>query len=281
VPPNRSRDLVYLRGYLREKSRHPFAHRDWPWGLIAPLGFVGLGALSVLFAREFPVWMLLFFIPAMIVIAVSTAVKISWSLQQPRNEEEQREMVSFENAKQMSRAVYNKQINPFAARLLEGCAYHRARILAAVERPGWEHSHLRSMRDSAVRAADEAMNDAMAICTPYVGPGHSISGAWKDLAQDVVEGQLGDALKRLSTMLEADRPGEIVDRRKLPQELWPAYDIAVKLQKLASEVESSAQRVAEPSDLKSSSLDQVLSDLAAIKQAESELEGDEHFRAQG
>jgi hypothetical protein len=225
--------------------------------------------------------MLLLFIPIMIVVAVSTAVKVSWALQQPRNEEEQQQLARFENAKELNKALYNRHINPFASRLLEGCAYHRSRVLAAVERPGWEHSHLRSMREQAITAANDAMDDAIAICSSFTGPGHSQSGAWKDLAQDVVEGQLGDALKRLSAMLEADRPGEIVDRKKLPTELWPVYDIAVKLQKLASEVETSAQKLASPSDLKSNSLDQVLSDLAAIKQAETELESDPQFRVQG
>lgn len=249
--------------------------------MITPLGFFGIAGLSVVLAREFPIFMMLFFIPLLVVVAVTTAVKISWALHQPRNEEERRELQRFENAKEMNKALYNRHVNPFALRLLEGCAYHRARILAAVDRPGWEHSHLRNMREQAIRAANEGMDEAIAICSSFVGPGHSQSGAWKDLAQDVVEGQLGDALKRLSTMLEADKPGEIVDRRKLPQEMWPVYDIAVKMQKLANEVESSAAKLASPSDLTSSSLDQVLTDLAAIKQAESELEGDQDLRAQG
>jgi hypothetical protein len=122
------------------------------------------------------------------------------------------------------------------------------------------------------------MDSAMMICANFAGPGHSRGAAWKDLAQDFAEGQIGDALKRLTAMLEADKPGEIVDRKKLPPELWPAYEIAVKLQKLASEMESSARQVASPIDTQTNSLDQVLSDLSAIRQAERELEGEQHLK---
>ena len=274
MPPTRSRDLIYFKEYLREKSHHPLAHRDWPWALIAPLALIGIGGLSVLVAEELPAWLLILFVPLALVIFISTAVRTSYSLQQPRNDEEKRQMRAYDTAKFLSRALYGKQIHPFAARLLEGCAYHRARVLAAVNKPGWEHSHLRSVREQSIKAANEAMDDAMEICANFAGPGHSRGAAWKDLAQDFAEGQIGDALKRLTTMLEADRPGEIVDRRKLPPELWPAYEIAVKLQKLASEIESSAQKLATPAEVESNSLDQVLSDLAAIRQAEQELESD-------
>jgi hypothetical protein len=278
MPPLRTRDFNYLRAYLREKSSHPFAHRDWPWGLIAPMSLIGIGAASVFLSRELPAWLLILFIPFIFVIAVTTALRISWSLQQPRNAEEERQMHLFETAKFMSKAHFANQMNPFAARLLEGCAYHRARVLAAVGQPGWEQSHLRSVREQATTAANEAMDSALMICANFAGPGHSRGAAWKDLAQDFAEGQIGDALKRLSAMLEADKPGEIVDRKKLPPDLWPAYEIAVKLQKLASEMESSARQVASPIDAQTSSLDQVLSDLSAIRQAERELEGEQQLK---
>jgi hypothetical protein len=270
--------MVYLRGYLREKIRHPFAHRDWPWGLIAPLGFVGIGAASVFLAEEFPAWLLVFFIPLALVIGISTMIRISSALMAPRNQDEQRQMRAFDNAKFLTRASLSNQIHPFAARLLEGCAYHRARIIAAVDKPGWDQGHMQSVRTQAIQAANEAMESAMQICVGFAGPGHSRGAAWKDLAQDFAEGQIGDALKRLQIMLEADKPGEIVDRRKLPPELWPAYDIAVKLQKLASEMETSARQVSMPDEAQTSSLDQVLTDLAAIRKAETELESDQQLK---
>jgi|GEM_PF-4385994 len=280
MPPPRSRDLTYLRAYLREKSHHPFAHRDWPWGLIAPLGLIGIGAVAVMLAEELPPWILILFVPIAIVAAATSAIRISWSLQQPRNGEEQKRMRGFGNAKVLTRAQWAHQIQPFAARLLEGCAYHRARILATVQKPGWEMSHLRSVKEQAIQAADEAMEDAMQHCMSFVGPGLGHGSPWKDLAQDFAEGQIGDALARLQTMLEADRPGEIVDRRKLPAELWPVYDIAIKLQRLATEIEIAGRQTTAPSEPQSSSLDQVLSNLSDIRQAEKELETDDqqHLR---
>jgi hypothetical protein len=272
--------MIYFREYLREKSRHPFANRDWPWGLVAPVALIGIGGATAFLAREIPAWMLILFVPLALGIFISTAVRISWALQLPRNEQEQRQMRAFENAKFLSRAYYAKHVHPFAARLLEGCAYHRARVLAAVQKPGWEMGHLRNVREQAVQAANSAMEDAMEICASFAGPGHSRGAAWKDLAQDFAEGQIGDALKRLQIMLEADRPGEIIDRKKLPPELWPAYEIAVKLQKLASEMETTAQSLMDPATVSqpSNNLDQVLSDLAAIKQAERELESDQELK---
>lgn len=275
MPPNRSRDLVYLKAYLRDRSHHPFSNRDWPWGMIVPLGLIGIAALSVFLVEELPPWILILFVPLSLVALISSAVRISWALQQPRNAEEERQMQAFDTAKFLGKALYSHQINPFAARLLEGCAYHRARILAAVDKPGWEQTHLRSVREQAIRAANEAMDDAMRHCASFAGPGHSRGAAWKDLAQDVAEGQIGDALVRLQTMLEADKAGEIVDRRKLPTELWPVYDIAVKLQKLASEMEVSARQATTIEEQSTSSLDQVLSDLTAIRQAERELDSDD------
>lgn len=267
--------MIYLQGYFREKTHHPFAHRDWPWGLIAPLSLIGIGAVTVMLAKELPAWMLILFVPFAMGIFISTAVRISTALQQPRNADEQRQMRAYENAKFLSRAYYAKQVHPFAARLLEGCAYHRSRVLAAVQKPGWELAHLRTLREQSVKAANDAMDDALEICSGFAGPGHSRGAAWKDLAQDFAEGQIGDALKRLSTMLEADRPGEIIDRKKLPPELWPAYEIAVKLQTLASEMETTSKGLLEPAAPQTNALDQVLSDLAAIKQAERELESDQ------
>jgi hypothetical protein len=278
MAPIRSRDMTYLRAYLREKAPHPFAHRDWPWGLIAPLALITIGAVSVMLAKELPAWMLILFVPVALVAFISSAAKISVALQQPKNPQEERLLRAHETAKHLSKSYYADQMHPFAARLLEGCAYHRARVLAAVDKQGWEMSHMRSVREQAITAANEAMDDAMQVCANFAGPGHSRNAAWKDLAQDVAEGQLGDALKRLQTMLEADKPGEIVDRRKLPPELWPAYDIAVKLQKLATEMEVAARQTAEMTQPQSSSLDQVLSDLSAIRQAEQELDGEQQLK---
>ena len=278
MPPIRSRDLTYFRAYLREKSNHPLAHRDWPWGLISPFAMIGIVGLSVLLAKELPAWMLILFLPFALTIFISTAIRVSSALQRPRNAQEERQLRIFETAKHLGKSYYANQMHPFAARLLEGCAYHRARVLAAVDKPGWELSHMRSVREQAIAAANEAMEEAMIVCANFAGPGHGRGAAWKDLAQDFAEGQLGDALKRLQTMLEADKPGEIVDRRKLPPELWPAYDIAVKLQKLATEMESSSRQTAEMSAPQTNTLDQVLADLAAIRQAEQELEGEQHLK---
>jgi hypothetical protein len=275
MAPIRSRDMTYLRAYLREKAPHPFANRDWPWGLIAPMALISIGAVAVMLARELPAWMLVLFVPIALIAFISTAARVSFALQQPKNSQEERLLRAHETAKFLSRSYYANQMHPFAARLLEGCAYHRARILAAVDRPGWEMSHMRSVREQAITAANEAMDEAMEVCANFAGPGHSRNAAWKDLAQDVAEGQLGDALKRLQIMLEADRPGEIVDRRKLPPELWPAYDIAVKLQKLATEMETASRQSTPITEPQTTSLDQVLSDLSAIRQAERELEGDQ------
>ncbi len=272
MPPPRARDLTYFRAYLREKSHHPFAHRDWPWGLIGPLGLIAIGGAAVLLAEELPAWILILFIPLALVTFIATAVRLSSILQQPKTADEERKMRGFENAKFFSRAFFSHQIQPFAARLLEGCAYHRARVLAAVDKPGWEISHLRSVREQAINAANDAMEDAMQYCLNFAGPGQGRGAAWKELAQDFAEGQIGDALVRLQTMLEADRPGEIVDRRRLPTELWPVYDIAIKLQKLATEMELAGKQAAEPAQASTNSLDQVLSDLAEIRKAEKELD---------
>ncbi len=269
----RSRDLSHLRAYLQEQ-RHPLASRALPAGLLGPAILIGTIFLAVWSVEFIPGWLAFLAFPFCLGIGMSVLFSVSSALQKPRNEEEARRVRNFEIAQSMSHALQRKQLHPLARRLLEGCAHHRYRIVQAVLTPGWESTYWRGVRNQAVEAADEGMEQALEICSRFAGPQFSRSGAWKAFATDVAEGQLGGALKRLQKMLEADHPGDTIDRRDLPPELWPVYEIALKLQRLAPEMDKAAQDVSSVHHGEASRLDQVLSDLSAMRQAEQELESE-------
>lgn len=274
----RTRELVQLRAYIDEHSRHPLMHRAIPVGIISPFVLVAMIMLAVFSTRFIPGWAAFLFLPLALILVFFGFGKLNEGLWKPRDEHEAEAVRRHELAQHMNQALQRRQIHPLAARLLEACAHHRSRILAAVERPGWESSHLRGIREQATEAADEAMAEALTHCSAFIGPDHSRGAAWKDLVQDVAEGQIGDAVRRFQNMMEADRAGEVVDRRKLPPELWPVYDIAVKMQKLSAEMQSTARSLTDPADApRESALDHVLSQLGAIREAEKELESEQRL----
>src|SRR5579862_4910369 len=99
MPSIRSRNWDSLRAYLREKVRPPFAHRDWPWGAIIPIGLIVVIALSVLGAEELPAFLLMLFVPLALIAMGASAIKISNALTAPRNADEERQMEACRTAK--------------------------------------------------------------------------------------------------------------------------------------------------------------------------------------
>ncbi len=267
----RSRDLANLKLFLEERSTHPLAHKSLPVAasaglvlLATCLGMLGIGVLTSGLLAFLSLPFLLFL--SMIVIVV-----INGSLKTPRTPEEHAAMRAFKNEDILRGAYHRKMIDSQAGRLLDACAFHRRRILRVIDSPAWESPGRKALRDQTLSAVTEAMDEAIAHCTHYVGTEFDASKPWKDLAQDVVEGQLGGALKRLQTMLETDSDGHIIDRNKLPQDLWPVYDIAVKLQKLATEIEGVQRAGSAEEQREGSSLDTLLNNLSGQRQAEEEL----------
>lgn len=223
----------------------------------------------VLLASLIPNWMAFLSFPAMLILVGGILATINMRLQQPRSQEDRILLQQFEQRRNLRSAYHRKTLDQRAARLLDACAYHRNRILSVIDSPGWTGGSRDAVRAQTLGAVDGAMSEAIAYSTPYVGTGQ-VGGPWKELAQDVAEGQLGGALKKLQTMLQTDANGHIIDRSKLPVDLWPVYDIAVKLQKLASEVEA-LNRNSEPVTSAQSNLDQLLHNLSSQRAAEDEL----------
>lgn len=265
------RELTHLHAYVEERSRSPFASRDWPWGLIGPLGVAAVVVGCGFLAEELPIWIVAVAFPVALLSFAGVAFKISWALREPRNEAEQRAVEASRRARALGGLLSRRQFNPLAGQILESCAYQRDRVCRAIE--GLAPGRLPGIREQALAAANEGVDDAIAICLQHAG--HERAGSeWRNLAQDVAEGRLGGAIKRLQDMLESGKPGRILDRKDLPPELWPAYEIAVKLQRIATEIESEARKAAPPVEESEEALDQILRRLAEVRTAEEELDQD-------
>lgn len=271
MPPLFRRELDHLRGYVEERSRPPFASRDWPWGLIGPLGLAAIVIAFGFLAEELPIWLIAVAFPIALLSFAGVALKISWALREPRDDAERREVEASQRARVLGGFLHRRQFNPLAGQILESCAYQRDRVRAAIE--GLAPGRLPGIREHALAAANEGVDDAIAICLHFAGNERTQS-EWRNLAQDVAEGRLGGAIQRIQDMLESGKPGRILDRKDLPPELWPAYEVAIKLQRLATEIESAARKAVPPVEESGEALDQMLRRLAEVRTAEEELDRD-------
>lgn len=275
------KELPYLNAYLQEMQGRKPIGRGIPW-----YGYAGV------FLAGFPIGNILsrltggpsgLIAAAAVIIGCLGLLSANRRLMQPRNAEERFQVRAFEALKRFQERSgprrLRKSLHPAAAQVLEACAYHRRRVRAVLESPGWvrlaSESHWRQIRDQSIAAADLAMLEAILASEPFLGKEKAKDLLrLAELAENLAKGDLDDAFEVLARAFGRDRDeDEFRDWQAVPEPLHGAYNVAVKLKKLASELELQADSAARAAggDSSASSLDGVLHNLEQLRAAEKEL----------
>jgi hypothetical protein len=208
-------------------------------------------------------------------------------LRSPRTPEEARRMEAWKGAASLltleQQRRLHKQMDPSMSQLLEAAAYHYMRIDAAVSSEFWNRdslpAHWRSVRSQAVEAADQAMEELVMLSLPCMGEPQADKGkVFKEAVEDLFEMDFLMAIGNLKQIASSDWTKYAHKSANAPLAFTAARPIAERLKKLADQVEAMASEAAVSSGTyadaatAADSIDVVLSEIAAVKQAEDELQ---------
>lgn len=294
-----SRDLAALRAFVQERKRSQPKIKGLreEVGCLLFLLLVGATAMAIapqsvpfaIFASicSAPLWGLLLF-------GVSRLI-YNRRLSRSRRASRAANVIDFlEESVRKNRL--HKDVDSVAVQILEACASYWHRIATLLGGAVWERrarsEHWAKVRADSLRSADEAMEDVLLICEPYIGKGVGKKSVdWKGFLKELADGDIEDAFEALigdddkkrkskSKPPSSRGKGELADSGTMPENLRPAYDIALKLKSLAAELEASTESAASATGpvLESSSIDSVLEQLRQVHQAEAELDDGFHLR---
>lgn len=265
----RNRKLPLLSDYLNERSpTSADSNRDTVSGGIGFVASIG----SMVATWPFIGWWSIATGLCIVLPVVSGIIKSFWDWKWPLNDRQRRETeyeaLHNELKGYLDDSKLDRHLDPICAALFEESARHWMRIKELLDGADWSRanlpSHYRMLRTESLAAADEAMEDLVLMLRKGILKQPKRKD-WQDVFNDVLE-FLGS--KRI----------EWEDQR-YPAEYGPARIIAGKLATLAEEVEAvaikQASEAAESGAYSSpASIDAILVELRAIKQAETELHED-------
>ncbi len=228
-------------------------------------------------------------------VAATLAVPLSvfaWylvdkKLRTPRSPEEARRMEAWKGASSLltleQQRKLHRQMDPSMSQLLEAGAYHYMRIDAALSANFWNSetvpAHWRSVRSQAIEAADQAMEELVMLALPCMGEPQSDKGkVFKEAVEDLFEMDFLMAIGNLKQIAGSDWTKYAHKSANAPLAFTAARPIAERLKKLADQVEAKAGEAAVSTGTyadaitATDSIDVVLSEIAAVKQAEEELQ---------
>ena len=208
-------------------------------------------------------------------------------LRKPRTPEEERRMEAWKGAATLlnmdQQRRLHKMMDPSMSQLLEAAAYHYVRIDSAVSSEFWNReslpAHWRSVRSQALEAADQAMEELLMLALPCIGEPQSDKGkAFKEAFEDLFDMDFLLAIGNLKEIASADWTKYAHKSPNAPLAFTAGRPLAERLKKLADTIEQSATEVAAESGRfvqvgsAAASIDVVLSEIAAVKEAEDELQ---------
>lgn len=209
-----------------------------------------------------------------------------------RTPEEARRFEVFEAASKYNQSIQRKklhqELDPVAAQLLESCAYYYKQTMSLVNGPIWDEAanngQYVALREQCAKAANESMQEAIMLCQHCLGkPERNRSDDLGSVIQDFVSLEIEDAIGGLREVVKADSAKYAYRSPHVNSIFEPVRDIAEKLKQLSIEVEKiQTDIVKNASTLKqvesASSLDLVLRELQMVRQAEDELDDEQHLR---
>lgn len=280
---SKSKRFPYASGFLTRILQERAYARDRALRA-AGMPLVALGAAAIGIAVGFAVSLPLALVAAGIGFAAGSGI-LEKKIRTPRDADEARRFEAWAAAGEMrtldsQRRLY-KNIDPVAMQLMEAAAFHWTRVISATEGAYWSSpnlpAHWQAVRSQAIAAADAAMEELVLLCHTCMGtPQRDRKTDLKDVFEDFIELDIGDALQGLRQLTKADWQDYAHRSPNAAIILEPGKQIAERLRDLADEVESMSSQVLaeEPGRSASSaitSLDVVLSEMRTVRQAETEL----------
>lgn len=174
----------------------------------------------------------------------------------------------------------HRELDPNVGQLLESCAHFHQLILNCLDGAFWrgQPGHNKALEEQARRAANEAMGDAVILGAACIGkPGKTKGEDLKTALRDLAELEIQEAMQGFRTIAKSDRSRYSHQSPHLSAVLEPLRQIAGRLEALSGEVQrfaaESAMKTVDPgASTAVSSIDLVLSEMGALRQAQSELE---------
>lgn len=286
----RQKDFRYLLGYLEEANAPSVEH---PGEKAAGMGCV-TGFLSIpvwgFAAFSFLSWPgLLLALPAAIVTGAIVGAIVSKRTPKVDPAVAAR-CDGWGKALHAFRDIKNKKklhswVDPVLLQLLEAAAYHYSRVRTTLEAPAWLTStgNRAQLRAQARQAADEAMLDLLVLIQPSIGkPLKDRKDDIEDIIEDFFELEIADALSGIQRVASSDWR-DYAHQSPHAQAIFPSCrGLAERIKSLADELEQMPAAVenADPATLpptqSAASLDYLLGELKAVKEAEQEL-GQQHL----
>lgn len=286
----RQRDFRYLLGYLDEASA-PSVENPTEKAM-------GFGCVSV--ALSLPIWGFLSFsflswpglLLALPAAAVTGAVVGSIAKRRARKLDPAvaarydgwgKALYAFKDIK--NKKKLHSWVDPVLLQLLEAAAYHYSRVRLVLEAPSWltASGSRAQLRAQARQAADEAMLDLLVLVQPSIGkPLKDKKDDLEGIIEDFFELDIAEALSGIQRVASSDWR-DYAHQSPHAQAIFPSCrGLAERIKTLADELEqmpAPAEQL-DPASLpptqSAASLDYLLGELRAVKEAEQEL-GEQHL----
>lgn len=176
----------------------------------------------------------------------------------------------------------HKWMDPSVVHLLEAGAYHWTRVHTALATPAWQQAglarHWTTVREQARQAAHDAMAELLVLSMSAISPPErDKEDELKDVIDDFLDLDIADALQGLKQIVRTDSAEWSTPSSHARLVFEQGRAIAERLQRLADEVEQARVDVGQVGSPElgpesTQSIDIVLGELRAIRQAETELE---------
>ncbi|MCG9894862.1 MAG: hypothetical protein MH204_05255 [Fimbriimonadaceae bacterium] len=172
----------------------------------------------------------------------------------------------------------HKNLDPMVLQALEAAAYHWGVIRDLSGGGGSEQGLRAGLKRQAREAAEEAMEEATLMAAQCTGkPEKSRKDLAEDVLEDFLEFDIKDALKGLSR-LAASSSADFAYRSPAGRAVFEEIrGIAERLQALSAELTRESGGSVATASAPTRSLDTVLAELKAVREAEQELEGEERI----
>jgi len=261
--------LPYFKLYLAERKKEDHSVLWQTLCVTAPL-FVVPGVLYLMGRSHSWLGFVAFLVPAFAAVGGALAVRANYLKSRHHPIRQYLNLFEARGSEQIHRFI-----DATAQELLEAGSFFWYKIHSLL---GTNHPSARiaSIRDDAIRAADDAMDELMVLCSSCIGDpvnkrGDDIKGALSGL----VEGNIKGAMRDFAEVLNPDSARYRVRSPHIDVVYMPARSLAEKLQTLSTEIErlSTEAMTAQHAQTGAvSSIDSVLYAIQATRVAEQELE---------
>lgn len=278
------KDHPYFAGFMKwqQEQSVPEVASTAIGGAALGLGVITVG-LGLAFLR-IPIAS----VPILIAAAALLGFSLSKFLRKPKlspTELERREKISRAIAQftNLSRErKLHKSMDPAILQLLEAASFHWTRLKSLLDSPSWTGAsvgdHWKTIRAQSWQAANHAMEELVLMSTSCIGePQGDKQRAVKEIMGDFRDLDFMDALQGLSRIANSDWSDYSYRSPNAPLLFEPGRLLAEKIKTLADEIERTTSSVNPEAQVYSTqnaadSLDGILSEIRAVREAETELQ---------